>query len=65
MFRNLLRAIPRLLPRFLFLVEARYLGAQVSSADIAGTVTDQGGSSITNAYISIDKVATHARRVAW
>ena len=64
MFRNLLSALASLRPWFLFLVEAPYLRAQVSSTDIAGAVTDQGDSSITNAYISIDMVATHAWRVA-
>jgi Carboxypeptidase regulatory-like domain len=60
MLRNLLRGVT--VPLLLLLARAPYLGAQVSTADIVGTVTDQGGAVIAGAAVSAESLETRDKR---
>jgi hypothetical protein len=63
MFRHVHHAVP-LLALALLLAGLSLVRAQVSTADIVGTVTDQAGAVITDAAVTVENSDTRERRSA-
>jgi hypothetical protein len=49
---------------FVLSIAAPFLRAQLSTADIVGTVTDQAGAVVTNASVAAENLDTHERHTA-